>query len=180
MAFVAKGDRLYAIGGKTATTDRYRRVEIYDISEHRWRRAPDLEVGRNHVAGAVSGGTIYAIGGRPGPINGGLRTVESWRPGAERWRRAAPLATARSGAVAVTVNGGDIVVFGGEELGGGETIEQVERLDPEAGEWSALPDMTTPRHGLGGAAVDSRVFAIEGGPSPGLAFSSANEYLDVP
>ena len=180
MAFVTAGDRLYAIGGRNASNERLRRVEIYDVSAERWRGGPGLKVGRNHVAGAVSGETIFAIGGRPGPIHGGLRTVESWRIGSKRWKPERRLGTARSGAVAVTVTGGDIVVFGGEELGGGETIEQVERLDVDAGEWSDLPDMTTPRHGLGGAASESRVYAIEGGPHPGLAYSNANEYLDVP
>jgi hypothetical protein len=40
--------------------------------------------------------------------------------------------------------------------------------------------MVTPRHGLGGVADGNRVFALEGGPQPGLHFSNANEYLDVP
>ena len=40
--------------------------------------------------------------------------------------------------------------------------------------------MRTPRHGLGGAALGRRVFAIEGGPTPGFAFTRTIEYLDVP
>jgi hypothetical protein len=39
--------------------------------------------------------------------------------------------------------------------------------------------MLTPRHGLGVVSRGRRVFAIEGGPMPGLAFSSALEFLDV-
>jgi hypothetical protein len=39
--------------------------------------------------------------------------------------------------------------------------------------------MVTPRHGVGGAAKGRRVYALEGGPEPGLAFSSALEYLDL-
>jgi N-acetylneuraminic acid mutarotase len=180
MAFVASGDRLYAIGGQSPRTERLRRVDFYDISQRKWKRGPSLDVGRNHVAGALSDGTIYAMGGRPGPIDGGRRTVESWDLSEDRWRRDEPLATARSGAVAVTVADGDIVAYGGEELGGGTTIEQVERRDAATGEWSSLPDMVTPRHGLGGVADGNRVFALEGGPQPGLHFSNANEYLDVP
>lgn len=181
MAFAAVGDRLYAAGGRTAETDQSRRLEVYDISEDRWLRRPDMGVGRNHVAGTASGGRVYAIGGRPGPINGGLRTVERYNPKTRRWKLLEPLGTARSGAAAVTLKDGRIVVFGGEELNeGGTTIEQVELFDPATGGWSALEDMVTPRHGLGGAASKSRVFAIEGGPTPGLDYSSANEYLDVP
>ena len=59
-------------------------------------------------------------------------------------------------------------------------IAEVESFDPRTGSWSPLPSMLTPRHGLGGVAQGGRVFAIEGGPQPGLAFSSALEYLDVP
>jgi hypothetical protein len=40
--------------------------------------------------------------------------------------------------------------------------------------------MLTPRHGLGGATKGRRIFALEGGPQPGLAFSSAVESLDLP
>jgi hypothetical protein len=56
----------------------------------------------------------------------------------------------------------------------------VEFLDPDAGEWTPLPDMVTPRHGLGGVAKGTRVFALEGGPQPGLHYSRALEFLDVP
>jgi hypothetical protein len=40
--------------------------------------------------------------------------------------------------------------------------------------------MLTPRHGLGAVAEGRRIFAIEGGPRPGLHFSNAIEALDVP
>ena len=43
-----------------------------------------------------------------------------------------------------------------------------------------LPGMRTPRHGLGGVALGRRVFALEGGPSPGLSVSNTLETLDVP
>jgi hypothetical protein len=42
-----------------------------------------------------------------------------------------------------------------------------------------LPDMRTPRHGLGVVAIGTRVYAIAGGPSPGLTVSGANEYVDL-
>jgi hypothetical protein len=40
--------------------------------------------------------------------------------------------------------------------------------------------MITPRHGLGGVAKGGRMFALEGGPQPGLHFSRALEFLDIP
>jgi hypothetical protein len=37
--------------------------------------------------------------------------------------------------------------------------------------------LPTPRHGLGIVAVGTRVYAIGGGPQPGLTVSDANEVL---
>ena len=129
-------------------------------------------------------GGLVVTGGRPGPINGGLTTVERYDPRRDRWSKLPDLRTARSGHATLTVGGrrgGRIVVFGGEELGpGGTTIEQVELFDPREGGWMALPDMVTPRHGVGGATKGDRVYALEGGPQPGLAYSPALEYLDLP
>ena len=138
-----------------------------------------MPTGRNHVGRAVLDGELIVTGGRPGPEHGGLATVERYDPERNRWRTLAPLRHARSGHAAAVV-GGSIVVFGGEELDGGATIEQVERFDPGGGSWTSLPTMTTPRHGVGGAARGKRVYALEGGPQPGLSFSSALEYLDLP
>jgi non-specific serine/threonine protein kinase len=118
-------------------------------------------------------------GGRPGPVHGNLATVERYDPGSRRWTTLPDLATPRSGHSTVAV-GARLVAFGGEELDGGTTIEQAEVLAPGAGAWTPLPEMITPRHGVGGAARGKRVYALEGGPQPGLAFSSALEYLDLP
>jgi hypothetical protein len=76
------------------------------------------------------------------------------------------------------VSGGRIVVAGGEEWAG--TIREVELYDPGTRRWRALPDLPTPRHGLGVVSRGRRVFTIEGGDSPGFAFTSALEALDVP
>jgi N-acetylneuraminic acid mutarotase len=183
LGFVAIGHRLYAAGGYTAADETVRRLEIYDLERDRWQNGARMPTGRNHVGAARLKGTLVVTGGRPGPVHGGLDTVEAYDPARDRWRAMPALATARSGHAAVAVGGrrgGRIVVFGGEELDGGTTIEQAEVFDPGAGKWAPLPDMVTPRHGVGGAARENRVYAVEGGPRPGLAFSAALEYLDLP
>jgi hypothetical protein len=40
--------------------------------------------------------------------------------------------------------------------------------------------MRTPRHGLGVVSRGRTVYAVEGGPQPGFAFSDAIEALKVP
>ncbi len=180
LAFAGKGRKLYAAGGATKASDRRRRLEIFNVKRGRWHRGPGMPTGRNHVGGAILEGRLYVTAGRPGPVNGGQTTVESYSIKGRKWRTEPPLEVGRSGHATVAVAAA-LVAFGGEELGeGGETIEQVERFDPDAGEWTALPEMLTPRHGVGGVAKGGRVYALEGGPQPGLHFSRALEYLDVP
>jgi hypothetical protein len=183
LAFVGIGHKLYAAGGASATDDTLQRLEIFDLRRKRWTTGPRMPTGRNHVGATYFKRGLVVTGGRPGPVHGGLATVEYYQPQTRKWERWPPLQIARSGHAAVAIGrpplGGRVVVFGGEELDGGSTIEEVEVFSPSVGGWSRLPDMVTPRHGVGGAAKGLRVYALEGGPQPGLAFSSALEYLDL-
>jgi non-specific serine/threonine protein kinase len=74
--------------------------------------------------------------------------------------------------------GNTIVSVGGEAPPG--TIRSVYALDTGENHWRRLPDLTTPRHGLGLAAVGKTVYALAGGPEPGLHVSAANEALTLP
>ena len=70
-----------------------------------------------------------------------------------------------------------IVSVGGEESAG--TIPSVYAYGIVARRWARLPDMRTPRHGLAVAAFGSSIYAIAGGPQPGLHVSAANEFLTL-
>lgn len=175
-ALAARDGKLYAVGGvdgQALTT-----LEVYDVAARRWRAAPPMDTPREHIAAAITEDGLYVLGGRSGA--GEHDTVERFDPRSRRWSTLPPMRTARSGFAAVAI-GGRPIAFGGEELTpGGTTIPSVELFDPERRRWEALPPLRTPRHGLGGAALGRRIYAVEGGPSPGLAFSGAIEYLDVP
>jgi Kelch motif len=82
------------------------------------------------------------------------------------------------GGTGATVVSGRIVSVGGEEAAG--TIPSVYAYDIRGRRWARLPDMRTPRHGLGVVAFGSSVYAIAGGPQPGLHVSAANEFLRLP
>ena len=170
-ALAASGGRLYAVGG-VGSAGPLAELEVFGLSSRDWHAGPSMAVPREHIAATVAGGRIYVFGGR----SPNLRTVERLRPGGGRWQPMPPLLTARSGIAAATVRGKP-VVFGGEAPGG--TIRPVELFDPRRRRWQRLPGMLTPRHGLGGAALGRRVYAIEGGPSPGFAFSNKIEFLDT-
>lgn len=172
------GERLYVAGGANDTGS-LRSLEVYSFRRDRWTKGPSFPgPARNHTAGVATGGQFYVLAGRDGA---NLATAERYDPQRRSWQRLPPLRTARGGISAVRLRDGRIVVFGGEELQpGGRTIAAVELFDPRNRSWRSLPDMRTPRHGLGGAVLGRRVYAIEGGPSPGLFFSAAIEFLDVP
>ena len=168
----AIGDKLYAVGGASdgrplATLD------IYDLATGRWRRGPPMAKPREHLACAVAGGMLYALAGRASG-QGNFTAVERYDPASDRWEPRADMAKARGGIAAATA-GEEIVVLGGEE--GAGTIKEVEAYDPATDRWRALPDMPTPRHGLGAVAYRGRVYAIEGGTSPGFSFSRTVEAL---
>ena len=169
------GGRLYAAGG-AAGGQALTTLEIYDFKRRRWRSGPDMATAREHLAGAVARGRFYALAGRSGGAN--FAVAEAYDPRARRWRAVPAMRKERGGIGAATVRGGRIVVAGGEETAG--TIREVELYDPGTRRWRALPDLPTPRHGLGVVARGRRVFTIEGGDSPGYAFTNAIEALDVP
>jgi N-acetylneuraminic acid mutarotase len=175
-ALAARDGKLYAVGGVDGAA--LATLEVYDVDARRWRSAPPMRTPREHIAAAMTADGFYVFGGRSGA--GEHDTVERFDPRGRRWATLPPMRTARSGFAAVAI-GGRPVVFGGEELTpGGTTIPSVELFDPQQRRWEALPPMRTPRHGLGGAALGRRIYALEGGPSPGLAFSEAIEFLDLP
>jgi hypothetical protein len=205
---VAYRGRVYVHGGYTGRRDlssATNRLFRYDPGRNRWSRLRRAPTNRAAHAAAVVGNKLYVAGGSN--ASGSLRTLEAYdfATGASdgrffyvlagrddrnftaaerydtrsrRWQRLPGLRTARGGIAAVRV-GSRIVVFGGEELGGGSTIAEVEAFDTGRRRWSRLPSMRTPRHGLGGVSLGRRVYAIEGGPTPGFAFSDAIEVLDL-
>jgi non-specific serine/threonine protein kinase len=122
----------------------------------------------------VRAGAVYALAGRRGGVN--FDYLEAYSTTRKRWGRLPPVPDPRGGTGAAAVAGG-IVSVGGEEPAG--TIAPVFVYDVRRRRWTRLPDMRTPRHGLAVVAYGRRVYAIAGGPQPGLHVSSANEYLQL-
>lgn len=171
------GRRLYGIGGASAGAAQ-RLVQVYDIPKGTWGKGPPMRVAREHLASGVLGGRIIVLGGRDAGRN--LDAVEVFNTRTRKWKPLPHLRTARSGFQAAVVRG-HLVAVGGEQLAEGtQTIAPVEIYDPDEKRWRALPAMLTPRHGLGVASRGRTIFAIEGGPQPGLNFSNALEALRVP
>ncbi|MFL5517580.1 MAG: Kelch repeat-containing protein [Gemmatimonadales bacterium] len=167
------GHRLYVAGGRSDTLTTISALAIFDFDTGRWSLGPPLHHAREHVAAVAAAGAVWILGGRAVGV-GNFADVERYRPGKSSWDRLAPMPVARSGFQAVDV-GGKIVVVGGEGPAG--TIGEVDQLDPATGHWKRLPDLPVARHGLGLVADGPLVYAIEGGPQPGLTTSSVVERL---
>ena len=116
---------------------------------------------------------MWILGGRAVGL-GNFADVERYRPGASGWDRLPPMPVARSGFQAVNV-GGKIVVVGGEGPAG--TIARGRRAGPGDGPLDPAARPSDARHGLGLVADGPLVYAIEGGPQPGLTTSSVVERL---
>ncbi len=170
------GHRLYVAGGRSDTLTTISTLAIFDFDTGKWSLGPPLQHPREHVAAVAADGAVWVLGGRA-LGQGNFTYVERYRPGASQWQQMPPMPVARSGFQAVAV-GQTIVVAGGEGPAG--TIGEVDRLDPKTGRWSRLSDLPTPRHGLGLVADGPLVFAIDGGPHPGLTTSSVVQRLRVP
>jgi N-acetylneuraminic acid mutarotase len=166
--------RLYVVGGVRAA-GLARHAYTLDLRTRRWEQIPP-PTPRQHLAVTTAGGKIYAVAGRTRGLDTNMATFESWTPGDRSWRRLPPVPQARGGTGAAAA-AGSIVSVGGEAPSG--TIRSVYAYSLATRRWRRLPDLPTARHGLGVVGVGTRVYAIAGGPSPGLTVTGANEYLDL-
>jgi Kelch motif len=173
LAFGALDGKLYATGGSDGRRA-LAALEIYDIARDRWSRGPSLAIAREHLAGAVLAGRFYAVAGRT-LRTGNLGVVERYDPGRRRWQRLPDIPKRRGGNGAVGWGHELVVAIGGEESAG--TIGAVDAYDRRSRHWTRLPAMPTARHGLAVVNRAGEIWAVEGGTSPGLSFSSRVEIL---
>jgi N-acetylneuraminic acid mutarotase len=148
---------------------------VYDPGGDRWTSAPGPPTPREHLGGAGFAGRLYTLGGRAAG-QGNLAAAEAFDPRSGRWEALPDLPTRRGGLAAAATANGFVVAVGGE---GEATFEQAEAFDVRAGQWRSLPPLPTPRHGLGVVGVGTVLYALVGGPRPGLHVSAASEAIDL-
>ena len=169
-------ERIYVVGGigasGLATT-----TLVLDPDSETWGFAPGLAHPREHLGVAGSDVSVYAIGGRT-VAEGNLATAEELYIPEGGWRPMNDLPTARSGLGAASTANGFVLAVGGE---GARIFDEVEAWwrFGTGGHWMRLPPMPSGRHGLGVVAVGNIVYALHGGPQPGLAFSARAEATRV-
>ena len=161
--------RLYVVGGTFGVTPALsRRSFSYDLRTGRWSAFPGVPQPREHLGAAALDGRVYVLGGRTAAER--FRRADGWDVRLRRWVRLPDMPTARGGTSA-TARAGTVVSIGGESSAG--TNREVESFDPETRRWRQLRPLPEGRHGLGVAAVGRRLYALLGGPRPGLSVSAA-------
>lgn len=166
------------VPGPGGLQDTVATVSAYDVVTGRWEELPELPEARDHVGGAVVGGTFYVLGGRDrGQVN--VRdTVYALNPRARRWTERAPMPTARGGIAAAAV-GRKIYTFGGEGRHDGAdpntVFDETEAYDTVRDRWERLAPMPVPRHGTAAVAVRGTIHIPGGGVLGGGAPVDVND-----
>jgi N-acetylneuraminic acid mutarotase len=128
LAVVAAGDRIYALGGRTAGFDTNTRlVESWRPGERSWRREAPLPGARGGTGAAYAGGEIVSIGGEA--PTGTIASVYAYSLARRTWRRLPDLPTPRHG-LAVAALGGRVYAIGGGRTPGLAVSNVSESLAP--------------------------------------------------
>jgi non-specific serine/threonine protein kinase len=172
---VAVGGKVYVAAG-VGPAGLADRMLVYDVAADRWTTATGPPTPREHLGGAGFGGLVYTVGGRTGGLDRNLAAFEAYDPRSDTWTRLPDLPTPRGGLAATATCAGRIVAIGGE---GRDTFAEAEAFDIGTVTWKALPPLPTPRHGLGVVAIRNTIYALAGGPKPGLHVADTTEAIET-
>lgn len=145
-------------------------VDMYDPATDRWTALPDMPSARDHLAAAVVGHKLYAVGGRALRMDMPVAATEVLDLKKLEWRGGlAPIPSPRGG-LAAGVVGDEIVTVGGENpLPGGPTPldvrvhDDVESYDPEKDRWRTRTRIPLARTGIQGAVHEGHLYVASGG-----------------
>ena len=161
----AEGDTLYAIGGFIEQNRRpHAECFAWSAVEDRWRRIAPLPQACGSMACVMLEGRLHAIGGAVGDTFDTKRSVDwhlVYEPREDRWRRAAPLPTARDH-TGTLVAGGVIHVIGGRVDSFHTNSHLHHTWDPRTDRWTMRNPLPTARSGHGAVLVDGRIFVMGG------------------
>ena len=150
-----------------------------------WERRAPLPVARGHLASAVVGGRIYAIGGQQrhdtDPVD--LDVVHAYDPARDAWTAVAHLLTPRSHFEAATfVHDGRIVIVGGRNNARWRPLNRVAlanvtTYDPATDTWTELPALPMALMSACAQVIDGRLIVTNGCVMDGVA-GQARTFLE--
>ncbi|MEF2278526.1 NPCBM/NEW2 domain-containing protein [Deinococcus sp. YIM 134068] len=178
-ALVRLGRRLHFFGGTErdpSDTNIYRRdspdhwVLNLDGGDTTWESLAPLPNPRNHLAGAVLNGRIYALGGQHlgDEDHGNQAAVHAYDPATNTWTERASLPREVGHINASTVAwGGQLVVVTGV-AGHSAEIADVNAYDPAANRWTALTPLPAARQSPVAGVIDGQLVVSTGSLPSGV------------
>eukprot|EP00928_Gymnodinium_smaydae_P062852 TRINITY_DN46607_c0_g1_i1.p1 TRINITY_DN46607_c0_g1~~TRINITY_DN46607_c0_g1_i1.p1 ORF type:complete len:338 (-),score=55.98 TRINITY_DN46607_c0_g1_i1:138-1151(-) len=166
-AVAAVGGRIHSFGGHDGESV-LRQVWIFTpvvegdaVARMLREPGPDMLARRAYSSAAVSGDTIYLVGGSSdGRALNTMETFETCTRTWESWFCFPPMNTKRTMHASVAVDRGKLFVCGGFD--GMRDLKTVERYDSSSKEWRRVADMDHGRSYLAIAAAAGGIYAIGG------------------
>ena len=153
-----------------------------------WEPRAALPAPRGHLASAVVGGRIYAIGGQrrhdSDPVD--LDVVDVYDPARDTWTAVASLPTPRSHFEASTfVHHGRIVIIGGRNNTRWRPLNRVAlanvtTYDPATDTWTELPALPMALQSTCAQVIDGRLIVTNGCVMDGVAGQTRTFLADFP
>jgi len=167
---------IYLAGG-TTSGGHVAEVWRYDPASDLWMQMDHrIPTPRDHTAGGAVQGKFCVAAGDVRGHGVNTNATECYDPASGNWTVHAPVPVLR-GSVAAAVWHDRLVVLGGQNAT--RTFADVEAFDLANDTWLTLPPLNLARHGFGAAVVDGNLYALYGGPRPGLTVTSSVEKLVI-
>ena len=153
-------------------------VLLFDPGDESWTRIAQPRLARRSLAvTSLRDGSVLIVGGQAATGDAGppLASAELYRPVADRWFEAGPIAAARGwGHTATTLLDGRVLVAGGTEFA---ALPSAELFDPATVTWTLTGSMHEARSGHTATLLrDGRVLVTGGSVVHSAAMASAEIY----
>ncbi len=169
-AVVTLGDRIYVIGGFSASIAVVADVDAYDPATQTFSARAPLPRPLHHVNAVAVDGHIWVIGGLSGLSFTAVGSIYRYDPVADAWEERGTMPAGQErGSAFVAAKSGLVYLAGG--LRGGAAVTDCATFAPAVGAWKGCAPLATPRdHGVGVILGDS--FVIVGGRDTGITTHS--------
>ncbi len=167
------GERLYVPGGRMASGQPTRKMEVYILRLGRWETLASLPVALSGYALAAVDGRLYLFGGWDGKQI--VNTVYSYDPETDTWQEGTPMSSRRAFPAAVALEGRILLVGGTDGTRPLDTVQVYYPQRDQAGDnpWEDHTPLPEPRSAVGAVAIGGQVYVFGGesttSPEGGLA-----------